>query len=75
MSLSLSFAKEGATVKVKKIRIGRKLNKRLCELGIFEGTKITVVRNEFCGPVIVKVLDSKLVLGRGESMKIEVVEQ
>jgi len=41
----------------------------------FEGTKITVVKNEFCGPVIIKVLDSKLVLGRGESMKIGVVEQ
>jgi len=75
MSLPLSFAKEGTTVKVKKIRIGRKLNKRLCELGIFEGTKIIVVKNEFCGPVIIKVLDSKLILGRGESMKISVIEQ
>lgn len=50
---------------------GRNLTKRLADLGIGPGTKITVLRTSlFAGPVQVEVSGSRLVLGRGLSSKI-----
>ncbi len=66
----LAMSREGETVLVREIRSGLKLKKRLGELGLYEGTSVKIVRNRASGPVMVKVLDSQLILGRGESLKI-----
>ena len=45
--------------------------KRLYELGLNKGTKITMVKNDI-GPVILNVYGHKLALGRGLASKIKV---
>lgn len=45
--------------------------KRLYELGLNKGTKITMVKNDI-GPVILNVYGHKLALGRGLASKIMV---
>jgi len=43
---------------------------RLREMGFYEGQQITVVQNRGKGPLVVKLQDGKMVLGRGLAMKI-----
>ena len=68
----LAMAQCGKKVLIKEITGGAKVKKRLSDLGIYEGVKVKVVRNDFSGPVIISVLDSKVILGRGEVHKIMV---
>ncbi len=72
MSMVLSMATEGSVVKIKDIVSGERMKKRLSELGLYEGTEVLVSKNDVCGPVILKVLDSRIVVGRGQAMKIMV---
>lgn len=67
----LSIVKEGEQVRVTALAGGRGIHRRLRELGISEGTELTVVQN-VGGPVIVKVGDSRMGLGRGVAEKIQV---
>ncbi len=68
----LAMAECGKKVLIKEVLGGFKLKKRLSDLGIYEGIKVEVVRNDFSGPMIVGILDSKVILGRGEAHKIRV---
>ena len=45
---------------------------RLAPLGILTGAEIEVVRNSAAGPLIIAVMGSRLVLGRGMAHKIHV---
>ncbi len=72
MSMALSMASEGSVVKVKDIVSGVMMKKRLGELGLYEGSEVLVYKNDVCGPVVLKILDSKIVVGRGQAMKIMV---
>ncbi len=72
MSMALSMATEGSVVKIKDIVSGERMKKRLSELGLYEGTEVLVSKNDVCGPVILKVLDSRIAVGRGQAMKIMV---
>ncbi|MEA3343039.1 MAG: FeoA family protein [archaeon] len=72
MSMALSMANEGSVVKIKDIVSGERMKKRLGELGLYEGTSVLVSKNDVCGPVVLKVLDSSIVVGRGQAMKIMV---
>lgn len=63
--------KEGIELSVKKVDGGQALSLRLSELGIFEGSKIKVLKNKR-GPVILCVFGSTLAIGRGQAKKIEV---
>ena len=72
MSMALSMASEGSIVKVKDIVSGVRMKKRLGELGLYEGSEVLVYKNDVCGPVILRVLDSRIVVGRGQAMKIMV---
>ena len=68
----LTQIKEGQKVKIKKIMAGLKFKKRLADLGLYEGTIVKVVRNDISGgPILLKVLDSKIALGRGQALKID----
>ena len=67
----LSVVKEGEQVKVTALAGGKGVHRRLRELGISEGTEIMVVQN-VGGPVIVKVGESRMGLGRGVAEKIQV---
>ena len=72
MSMALSMATQGSVVKVREIVSGVMMKKRLGELGLYEGTEVVVYKNDVCGPVVLKILDSKIVIGRGQAMKIMV---
>lgn len=43
---------------------------RLKEMGFYEGQPITVVQNRGKGPLVIKLQDSKILLGRGLAKKI-----
>ncbi len=70
--MPLSVAAEGEHVRIRCVDCGKGVKKRLCELGLFDGTEIEIVKNERSGPMILKVKESKLVLGRGQAEKITV---
>lgn len=56
---------------------GLGLKRRLMEMGLTPGTKVTVVKSaHFCGPIEVIVRDARILLGRGmaERVLVEVEE-
>ncbi len=55
---------------VSKINAGHKAHRFLADLGIHEGEKIRVVKND-SGPVIVEVKGTRVAIGRGLASKIE----
>lgn len=69
MELTLSKAPEGK-FKVKKINGGNNLTRKLSSLGIYEGREIEKVISYHHGPVVIKVLNSQVAIGRGMAEKI-----
>ncbi len=63
-------ANPGEEVLVTKIEAGRELKQRLAAMGLLPESKITVVRSVSQGQVIVRLKDSRVVLGRGMANKI-----
>ena len=57
-------------VKIHSINCGAGLKKRLCDLGLYEGMTIEVIKNAISGPIIIKVFDSRIILGRGQAYRI-----
>ncbi|MFH1848793.1 MAG: FeoA family protein [archaeon] len=72
--IALSECRQGKKVCIHCVSCGRGFTKRLCELGLYDGTQAEVLMNDTTGPMILKVKDSKLVLGRGQARKITVQE-
>lgn len=67
----LAFADNGETVKLTEIHAGRKLRKRLSELGLAIGMTVRVVQANTAGPLILAVQnDTRLAIGRGMAQKI-----
>lgn len=60
---------EGAVVELKG---GKSLNARLAPLGFTPGVPLTMVQNYGHGPLIVRIRDTRIALGRGEAAKIMV---
>ena len=59
-------------VTVKKIIAGYKAHRFLADLGIHEGEKIRIVKNDV-GPIIVEVKGTRVAIGRGLASKIDVM--
>lgn len=69
----LSHAVEGQRVHVMHIGGGRRVRRRLAEMGLLPGSEIRVLRSYRSGPLVVLVRqDTRLVLGRGVADKIMV---
>jgi Fe2+ transport system protein FeoA len=66
----LGDAGEGCIVRIKNVQADGRLTKRLCDLGLYPGMKIEVVKNDLNSPVVLKVLESKLMLGREQANDI-----
>ena len=62
---------ENGIVTVRSIKAGHKALRFLADLGIHEGEKIRVVKNDI-GPLIVEVKNTRVAVGRGLAKKIEV---
>ena len=60
----------GTTVTLSRIDAGRELRNRLTALGLLPNSQITVLRNFSQGQIIVRVKDTKIVLGRGMANKV-----
>jgi Fe2+ transport system protein FeoA len=71
--MRLSMVSSGETVKLVKIAEGKRLRKRLADLGLNVGLEVRVVKNCFSGPLILAIReDSRLAIGRGMAHKIHV---
>jgi len=68
----LTMIEKGRKVKITSISGGWGLRHRLCDMGLYEGTTVKVIRNDAAGPVILKILDSRVIVGRGQAHKIMV---
>jgi len=71
----LSMAGRGESVIVREIDCGNCLHKRLCDIGLYPGTRLEVVKNDSSGPMIVSVKGTNIAIGRGQSLKIMVEEK
>jgi len=70
--MPLAMCEEGAEVDIHCVNCGHGIKRRLCDLGLYDNTKIKVIKNDISGPIIIQVKDSKLVIGRGQANKIMV---
>jgi Fe2+ transport system protein FeoA len=70
--MPLSMVMQGSTARLMEVRGGRGLRGRLAAMGLVPGCEVQVLRNGGHGPFIVAVRDTRIVLGRGMAMKIEV---
>ena len=64
----------GAVAKIATIEAGSGLKNRLASMGLLTDVQIRVIRNDGAGQIIVSVKNSKVILGRGMSHKVFVVE-
>ncbi len=73
-TMTLNRVPSGHTVELVAIDGGRRLRKRLADLGLTVGQRIRVVQNHFTGPLILAVQhDTRLAIGRGMAHKIHVI--
>jgi ferrous iron transport protein A len=72
--MPLSMVSSGARACVVEVRGGHGCERRLTALGVLPGVTLTVVRNAGAGPVVVKLKESRLALGRGMSHRIMVAQ-
>jgi ferrous iron transport protein A len=66
---ALSTGEQGAVVQLEG---GRGLLSRMASLGFTPGAEVTVLQNFGRGPLIVRVREARVALGRGEAKKIHV---
>jgi len=71
-SINLSAVRAGESVRVQGIEGGHTFLSRLASLGFTPGVLLRVVQNVGRGPLIVKLRDTRVALGRGEANKIVV---
>jgi len=68
--LLLAAAKKGEIYRVVSIEGGREVTGRLASMGIFPGCSLDVVTVNPGGPLVIRVLDSRVMLSRGLANKI-----
>ena len=67
--IPLNEVDAGQRVRISQIQAGRDLTARLCAMGLTPGTPVDVVATGG-GPMILDVLGSRLMLGRGMAAKV-----
>jgi ferrous iron transport protein A len=68
----LSGVRSGESVQIRTMDGGHQFLSRLASLGFTPGTRLEVVHNYGHGPIIVRLRDTRVALGRGEAAKIVV---
>jgi len=71
--LNINNLEIGQKVKVLKIEGGRGAEKRLFEIGIMAGAELQLItRHPFQGPLVIKVGNANVALGRSIANKVKV---
>jgi ferrous iron transport protein A len=71
--MNLNGLKIGQKVKVLKIAGGTGAEKRLFEIGIMAGAELELItRHPFQGPLVIKIGNANVALGRSIANKVEV---
>jgi ferrous iron transport protein A len=74
--LLLSDVPEGASFRVKQVKLGKEVGKRLADMGFTEGTGGMVVRRGFFrGPLQIRILGYDVLVRRYEAAGIEVIPE
>ncbi len=68
--LTLADLKSGESGVIITLEAGKHLNARLSTLGFTPGVEIHMSHNYGHGPIVVKVRDTRIALGRGEAKTI-----
>lgn len=71
--LRLSDSLSGSAVRVEGFSGGEKLRDKLLSMGLIPGKVIEVLSVRKSGPVIVKINDTRIVIGHGMASKIVIV--
>ncbi len=72
--MPLSMANKNKLWKIADVIGGRNVKQRLFVLGLYPGSIVKMVTNDFRGPLIVEINNSKIAIGRGMAQKILVNE-
>ena len=67
---SLSSVRSGESVQIRRMAGGHQFLSRLASLGFTPGARLQVIQNYGHGPIIVRLRDTRVALGRGEAKKI-----
>jgi len=67
---SLAELPAGTCAVVRALRGGQELMSRLAAMGLVAGAPVEVLQNRGRGPLLVRVCDTRIALGRGEAIKI-----
>lgn len=67
---SLSSVQSGESVQIRRMDGGHQFLSRLASLGFTPGARLQVIQNYGHGPIIVRLRDTRVALGRGEAKKI-----
>ncbi len=70
--VNLSDLAAGATGIVARVTGGRELAARLAAMGLTAGTEIIVLQNRGFGPVLARVRDTRIALGRTQAGQVSV---
>jgi len=68
--MPLSMLGSGEEARLVDVRGGHGIRKHLSAMGLNPGTKVTIMQNAMRGPIILRVMDSRIALGRGMAHKI-----
>jgi len=73
-AVPVTYVPEGSRVKFCRLKGGWRLKRRLTELGFVPEEAVTVLKNSGFGPVVLKVKNARLAIGRAEAQNIFVYE-
>jgi len=72
--MTLTMASENEILRIVEVNHGYKFKKKLSEMGLYPNSTVELIKNDICGPLIVDVKGSRLIIGRGQAQKILVEE-
>lgn len=68
--IPLNAVNNGETVSIESLNGGKVFIQRISDLGFTKNTELTVLDNSFCGPILIKIKESRIAIGQGEANKI-----
>ena len=59
---SITEFSKGDRIIIKALECGEELKRRLADLGLFDGARVEIVKNDRKNPLLIRVFNSKIVL-------------